>query len=147
MTTRFDVTWGGVLWAAGTAIVLCALVMFGLDRPGWIIPAAFVAGGVAGLQSGHYEPAATNAAVGIVLSLPALVALMMLYFDLGTPEPITAGGDMLFMAVIISVSNALVYGLTMVLVAYLGAIVTDYVKRRVNLGTTNTERSNRHEKM
>lgn len=147
ISSRFDLTLGPVLWGAGATIVLSAVVMFVLDRPGWLVPAAFVAGGVAGFRSGPYDPAANNGVVGVLVSLPILLFLMMLYYNLTAPGSVTAGGDSLFFGAVISTTNVLVYGLTMMIVAYLGGIAVDYAKRRVAVRRKSSERESRFDQI
>ncbi|PSQ55202.1 hypothetical protein BRD22_09905 [Halobacteriales archaeon SW_8_68_21] len=125
----FDFDHGTVAAVTATTILLCATVLFVVDRPAWMLPAAVVAGGIATTLGGFYDASANNAILGVALATLPLYLLVFVYRIGGVPTPGT-DPDLLFATAVYSTGDMLGYLPTMAVFAYLSATVTDRLRRR-----------------
>ncbi|CDK38725.1 hypothetical protein DM2_2112 [Halorubrum sp. DM2] len=125
----FDFDRGTVAAVTATTILLCATVLFVVDRPAWMLPAAIVAGGVATALGGFYDASANNAILGVTLVAVPLYAFVFVYRIGGVPTPGT-DPDLLFATAVYSMGDMLGYLPMMAVFAYLSATVTDRLRRR-----------------
>lgn len=124
----FEFDTGAVLWAAVTVFLSGLVVNFALGRPGWLIPGALLAGGVAAIRADYYEPSGNSAALGVAIGglavAPVLALSRLVLIGVG------GEGDVGFLAVALSGAWVAIVAITIVPVGYLGAAVTDYVISR-----------------
>ncbi|MXV63732.1 hypothetical protein GS429_17030 [Natronorubrum sp. JWXQ-INN-674] len=118
-----------VLWAAAATVVLSAVAIFVLDRPAWILPIAFVAGGVAVARSGFYDTHANNGFLGVVVAIVPLYLLIVLYRVLLTGGPVT-DPNTIFVAVTLALLDLIAYIPLMMVMGYVGGIAGDRLRRR-----------------
>ena len=128
---RLEVNRGPVLWAAATTVLCGILVLFVIQRPGWLLPAALVAGGIAGARSGFYDQSATNGLVGVLTGVLSLFPIVLFYRTVVVPTASNTG-DVIFVGIVLSAVDIIVYGPLMLVFGYLGATVTDIVRRRTD---------------
>ena len=127
---HFDVTYAPVFWSAVTMIGLGLSVNFVLHRPGWLLPAAIIAGGVAAATSDFYEPSGNNALLGVLLGM-IIITPVIAWARISLLYGIDDGWDLVFL------STGLAGGwLTLVFVivlpmAYIAAWVVDRWRRRI----------------
>jgi hypothetical protein len=120
---------GAVLWAAVTMVLVGLVVNFVLYRPGWLVPGAAVAGGVAAARSGYYQPSGNNGAIGVVIGMllisPVLAAPRVgLFADTGS-------GDVAFLTIALTLGWVAGIAIVVIPVGYLGALVVDYTRKKV----------------
>ena len=125
----FDFDRGTTAAVTATTILLCATVLFVLDRPAWMLPVALVAGGFATALGGFYDASANNALLGVSLATLPLYALVFVYRIGGVPSPET-DPDLLFATAVYSMGDMIGYAPMMAIFGYLGATVADRLRRR-----------------
>ena len=135
---EFD--WGPALWGGATMVVLCTVAIFLVGRPGWMLPAALVAGGVAGAKSGFYDQSGNNGFVAIALGLVGLVPVFLVR-RLATFWGVDVVGDVLFLTFVQVLADVFFYVWFMPVLGYLGAVCVDVVRRRVG-GSIGYQRDN-----
>ncbi len=128
---HFEFQRGPVLWAGAATIMLSAAAMFVIGRPSWILPIAFVAGCIAAGAGGFYDAHANNGLFGVVVAIIPLYVFVVLYRVLFSPDPITAG-DTIFIGLTLAVMDLIVYIPAMLVFGYLGGIVGDHLRRRID---------------
>ena len=124
---EFD--WGPVLWGGATMVVLCTGAIFLVGRPGWMLPAALVSGGVAGMRSGFYDQSGNNGFVAIVVGLGGLLPVFVVR-RLAVFWNLEVVGDVLFLTFVQVLADVFFYVWFMPVLGYLGAVCVDVVRRR-----------------
>lgn len=125
----FDFDRGTVAALTATTVLLCAAVLFVVDRPSWMLPAAIAVGALATAIGDFYDASANNAILGVALAALPLYALVFVYRIGGVPTPGT-DPDLLFATAIYSAGDMLGYVPMMAVFAYVSATVTDRLRRR-----------------
>ncbi|ELZ62172.1 MULTISPECIES: hypothetical protein [Halorubrum] len=125
----FDFDRGTVAAVTATTVLLCATVLFVVDRPAWMLPAAIAVGALATTLGGFYDASANNAILGVALATLPLYALVFVYRIGGVPTPDTHP-DLLFATAVYSAGDVLGYVPMMAVFAYVSATVTDRLRRR-----------------
>ena len=125
----FDFDRGTVAVITATTVLLCATVLFVLDRPAWMLPVALTAGGLAAALGGFYDASANNALLGVALATVPLYALVFVYRIGGVPTPGT-DPDLLFATAVYSMGDMIGYAPMMAVFGYLGATAVDRARRR-----------------
>ena len=125
---EFD--WGPTLWSAATLVILGLLVNFVVIRPNWLPWAAMIAGGVAAARSEYYDPSANSGAVGVFLGTLILIPVLAIH-RVTLRYGFDTSGDTFFLTVGLSLGWLLVVLMVLVPLAYFGAIITDFVRRRI----------------
>ena len=125
----FEYSGRPVVLSAVTAIVLAGVAILFLHRPAWILPIGFLAGGVAAAAGGYYDAPANNGFIGVLIALFPIYLFAFLY-RVWFFTPGATDGDTLFFGAVLAVVDLVVYGPLMLLMAYLGGIVVDYLRRR-----------------
>ncbi|ELY36293.1 hypothetical protein C496_22104 [Natronorubrum tibetense GA33] len=105
--------------------------MFGIGRPSWILPVAFVAGCIAAATGGFYDSHANNGLTGVVIAIVPLYLFVVLYRILRSSDPITAG-DTVFVGMTLALMDLIAYIPLMMVLGYLGGIAGDFLRRRLN---------------
>lgn len=120
---------GPVLWAFFVTLIGGLVVNFVLFRPGWLMPIALLAGGVAAARSGFYQPSANSGAIGTLLGVFALTPVLAVTRVIGQ----FGAGDtteVVFMTLVL-VAGWFPLVLTMMILGYVGAALVDLFRRRV----------------
>ncbi|GAA0722751.1 hypothetical protein J2744_000045 [Halorubrum trapanicum] len=125
----FDFDRGTVAAVTATTVLLCATVLFVLDRPAWMLPVAIAVGGFATALGGFYDASANNALLGVALGTLPLYMLVFVYRIGGVPTPGT-DPDLLFATAVYSMADMIGYIPMMAVFAYLGATAADRARRR-----------------
>ncbi len=125
----FDFDPDTVAWVAATTALLSAVAIFVFDRPAWMLPIGFVAGGVAALRGGFYDATANNGLLGVALTAPVLYLLAFVYRLGAIPTP-GIERDLLFVTGVLSLADMIGYVPMMAIVGYVGGTVVDRVRRR-----------------
>ena len=127
---EFEYAHRPALWTWSATLVLGAVVVFLFRRPAWLLPSAFVAGGVAAVRGDLYDQSANDAFVGVLLGTMSLHPVIASY-RLVVRSEFDALGDALFFAAALSAADLLVYGPLMLVLGYLGGVFVDYLRRRI----------------
>ncbi|SDQ27930.1 DUF5518 domain-containing protein [Natronobacterium texcoconense] len=126
----FEYGRGPVLWGAATVVVLGLVVNFGLNRPGWLMPAALVGGGVAAARSGFYDPSANNGALAATVGTLALIPILAITRTTGM-FGIESVGDRIFITIILALGWLTMLVVIIAPFGYIGGYLVDTVRRRV----------------
>lgn len=126
----FEYDWQAVLVVTTTTLTLCAVVLFGLDRPSWMLPAALIGGGIAAVYGEFYDPVANNGLLGVTLTAVPLY-LFVVGYRLGVIPSPGVDTDLLFVAGVYALGDMIGYLPMMAVFGYLGATVCDRLRRRV----------------
>lgn len=122
---RLEFYWGPALWGAGTLIVLTTISIFLLQRPGWMVLSAIVAGMVTAAKSGFYGPSGNNAFVGVFIGMAGLFPVFLLRRFLAYDLMMETAGDVLFMVLAHIMADYFVAVLVLPLFGYIGASLFD----------------------
>lgn len=126
----FEFDYDAVGWVAAVATLLCAVVVFGLDRPAWCLPVAIVSGGIAAVRGGFYDATANNGFVGVLIATVPLAAMFFVY-RLGAVPTLSTDPDLLFLTSAAVGADMIGYGPMMVIFGYLGGVAGDRLRRRI----------------
>lgn len=126
---EFD--WEPAGWAAMTMVAISIVAIFGLHRPGVMLAGAVVAGGVAGALSDFYEQSGNNGLVGVSLGLGGLVPIFVVR-RLAEFWGFDAVGDVIFLTAVQVLADIFVYVWFMPVFGYLGGVVVDIARRRLD---------------
>lgn len=129
--SRFEYNRGPVLWGAVTMAVSGLLVNFVIYRPGWLLPAAFVAGLVAAGKSGFYEPSGTNGVLGTTLGLLLIIPILSYPWIIAATEN-EGTIDLVFLTTTFSVVSVLVLFPLLIMMAYFGTMLADFTRQVFN---------------
>lgn len=127
----FEFTWRPALWSAAALVLFVSIAIFILGRPGWMLPAAILAGAVAAVRSSYYEPSGNNAIAGIAIGLLGLLPVFIgrRYLEFGAWQDSTT--ETWFLAGSQLVGDYALAVMLFPVLGYLGALGYDLLRRRL----------------
>lgn len=129
---NIEIDRGPTLWSAATFVGLGLILNFLIFEPSWLPSAAIVAGGVAASLSGFYDQSANSAAAGVLLGTLVLTPLQA-FSRITLGFGIQGTGDTLFLTTIFSFAWLLIVLMVLVPLAYIGAILINFTRRKFGL--------------
>ena len=130
INTQFEYTTGPVIGSTITMVVLGLSVNFVLFRPGWLVPSALVAGAVASLLSGYYQPSGNNALLGVLIGM-TIISPVIAWARLSTLYGVTETWDLLFLATGLAGGWLLLVFVVILPMTYIAAWVVDQLRKRL----------------
>lgn len=121
---------GPVAWGAVVVVAFGLVVNFAVSRPDWLVPIAFVGGGVAAVRSDFYGTPANNGAGAVALGTLALIPVLAVARTTAVfgAEGV---GETLFLSAVLALGWVLVLFVVLVPFGYLGGWIVDVTRRRV----------------